>query len=1459
MQDKSIHRPTVLNVDKAFSDLTPNESYFIQNHTSLLNVNGIKGNNFGNGKPRPSNYQACSIDQPAGEVYTVGGYRSPLTKEIYSWHINSNGVHYILRTKETGCQIVYQLGCLDLSAEPRNSIENWRAFLHIEKICANRHGKYLMWTNGIGDIHYLDVEAAIATNFFTTTFFDRCPDECALINLCVPKPCDCLKGSFIPFKDADIHLNNFILDKPFQFIYKHIYYDGRESEWSEPSTPLYQASKGCNLASGLSRGIKLRIPVGNPLVDKIAVAYTNGRDIWFQFDTIDKYKKYNNSQEKWYDRSLAPLSNYSDIDCAFDYEFFNDKQKFQIDSKKVNRVYNPIPRDVQGFIPIKQLYGFYNYVQGTCPVDKKEIEKFNIGIDCSNRFCTPEYVTVKVRAIILNINENLAGFVFREGISGEEDDPDKPAYFGSQNHDLSDGYGQKFTNKTRNFIAYVEGSPYWAEMKQWKARTGFVSNTETGVVSVPVDENIEFPVGIIASGVRTAGEYYYQEAIITVPKGTRGAIRITGHAQNSGSGDNQNTSTNTIGVVMLPYYQNGHNHVPVSDMNKHEVWFDTCNGSVELTQGLLIQDDAADGDEGSAYNGYLKDADDKPIAGANIQFQGSGNVSSTTDHNGFYHFYKGGADNADIDIKVEQNCSAFSTIRSLTITGAEKATTRTDFTITENDYEHTFYATVTVPVQDCSGNAVQGVRVVLSGSKYSVTDINGIATFKVRNIDDRNILAISAVLNENGCFISDCSNGCQPCMPSHSQALPACFINEPEVPFPVHTINTSNVINESNGLKAGGVYEWAIVLEGKCGRISSAYPVKTMTIPKTQEKGYMGFCSFTYDATGIQLPDWVSCLKILRSTNLNNYELQWKVDKIEKISGGKLRLTVQSLNDYNLFYGLKTNTTYQWLDGDRIEFIRNGDGKIIDTAQKKGLLNYVILNPFHDVVLSGKTDAAADYFNQIIINDDGRLDDIVEGATIELLRPVEPQQSTIYSSICANIDVVNGQPLVPIGTFTSFDTYFVNRVIETSNQSFTGTFEHFAPSDFWIDRLSDAGRRYVANNFENERRYGRYITMNDATNLAYFGDLVKRFDAPGQGDITAMHIVDDKIIVAICENDNFLSQTADELVRVGGDGIIRAATPDQIIAEGEPKIYGAYGCQYDDIGSVFFGDGFSTYVDSNKRLLVHHDYQAANNASLGKTESYFRIKCQEKEHHNLSQSDAYNKFRWSTGLNFSTNEVFLTLKTLRHSSTNNDSNPYSKKNVTLIYFPAAKEFLGFASFTPEYYSQIDLSDADGCEFVAFSQGQPYVHPIIATTFNNFFGVQCDERFAITVNKNKNKVKRMMAMEVKSPMMWFAEEITNGNANFVSEIPPVKFDRENDKWGAKFLFNRNSRAGLYGNSKDRVEQDTRGEYVNIMMCRDNTDNRKYKTLDNAKRALYNESGDVLVKFAYVEQTGFDVNL
>lgn len=1452
MQQVQSNRALSMNLDKSLKNLTETECFFLLNNERYLN--GYKPT-LGETTPLAANHPACDIEQPVGENYSVGEYYSQLTNELYSWIYNSNEVHYIQRINGDGeCQVVY-FGCLKLSASPRHKITQFRAYLQLDKLCANRHGKTLIWTNGEAAIGSIDVEASIATNSFTTPFFQRCADPCELIQLCVPDPCGCLYGEFMPLEESERGKNNNLVDVGIQLSYRHVYYDGRASIWADPSTLFYQDTKGCfENTDGFPRCLKTRLPVGNPLVEKIEVAFIkNGA--WYRADVVEKYKKYNSSQQFWYERELAELLNYSDDDCSFDYIFCNDKQCELIDPTESIRVFNPMPIQPQGILPIgvgedRTSLGYYNFRQGSCPIDKTEVEKVNIDVVCPENNCNPEYATIKVRAIIHNLIIGRNQFIYRLGgeSSNSPDDPSDAAYFGGLMGVLDGGfeigYDQRFVDKTRNFIVYIEGTDYWAEMKQWKAHAFFQNLEEWGTIG---NMNTAETRNRWRRAARN-GEFFYQEAEIKVLKGTRGFLRLASH---KATGNEQDTSTFVRGLQNLHVYKGDFTGSDGLTSGVEEIYFDTCNGDLDLTESAFVVDDnAADSalaTKSSAYNGYIKDESDRPVEGAVVEIEGK---ESVTDHNGFYHLYlsPGTNDPVSMNIKVEQDCFNFTTVKTESIQGAAGQNTQLDSTIDNEAYNEGFYANVVMSVLDCQGHPVGGVRVSLSGTKYDVTDAAGVARFRIRNYEDRNRVVRAVVMNNNGCFATDCIGTCNPCMPTATSNTIPCYLSKPTITLTTSVINRTYSLITKNGLKSGGRYPFAFVVKGDCGRQSAANEIRYIDIPRTQQKNQEGFCSFSYDATGITLPSWGKCLDIVRGVNVNPFELQWVVDKITR-SDGKVKLTIQSLNDYNAKYFFKTNTVYQWVKGDRVEFIKNGDGSIFSIAAH-GLLNYLTISPFFDEDEGGEEDAPADYFNQLLIDDDGKLDGLKEGAVIEIQRIKECTTLPEYHSICVSIPIVDGKLLYETGVFTTFDTYMVRRTIGKLPPQ---RFEHHSPSDFWGDRLSDIGRAYFVNKYENERRFGRNITLSAPNELNHFGSVVKTIDPDGHGDIVAMSILDNKIGLCISEHDNSLFEVSDDLLRVNQDGVVRASTPDQLISDSQPKISGAYGCQYDHIGSILFGDGYATWMDVNKHTFVKHDYQTAVPADEGKFQSYSRRRCQELETFNRSAADPLDHLRFCTGLNYHTGAIHLTIKSLRHSGIYNETKPYLHLNDTILYHPIAEDCLGFSSFTPEGYGRVNLFDGNGCAIITFLNGIPYIHPVNPDRWNEFYGEAVDRVVGISLNKFPSKEKKGVSIEVEDDKMWYVADVSTENPTFRSEIPAKKWTRDMNKWNSAFLRNINSIGGLYSGKT------MFGKYLAVTFVRDNTEALRYGTIDNEKRVQFDLLDEIHFKFMIAEQSGFTENV
>lgn len=1466
-QQPQILKLRSLNLDASEKYLKETESPF------LLNYDTRNPSSIGKAVPFAANVPLCDMEMPLGDNYSAGEYYSPITGESYSWTYNSNGINFIQRVNPQGiCEIVYhndgENNYLKLSPAPERKIIQNRAYLYVEKSnCANRDGKYLIWTDGKNIIGCIDTEASIATGNFTTPFFDGY-DGIDFIQLPVPQPLQCISADYIPLPVDETDITNNLLNKGFKFIYRWIYYDKRASEWSDPSTLYYEDIQSCFYNStNASRCLLLKIPAGNPMVEKVEVGFSkgdidsNGEGIWYLSDTIEKYKKYNSSQQKWYERNLSDELIFSD--GYIEYQFCNNKQCQAIDPTQVSRVYNPTPLEAQALILIKGGLGFVNYVQGNCPIDKAEIEKFHITTVCNTTTdCVPEMVAIKVRAIIHSLATNVNQFIWRnKGVVGDEDDVTDIAWFGglqditivgSPNITVVNGeHDQKFVGRTRNFIVYVEGTEYFAEMKQCLSNDDFNSPNVVGVLA---GEGTDGFVDSIAS-IRSDADFYYQEATLMLPKGMSGNLRICSH---KATGLEPDTSTKVAGVI-----NDINSYVPDAALTgftryQFEIPFSCNQGEILKT---FIIDDATladnNGDKSSVETvGYIKDNIGTPLEGLEIwAAKEHPSISSAklaqTDYNGFFYLYNqhGKLLNSTAQIRGEIDGSSWGKIQSIVLNRTNyRNTTESDAVISSADYLNKRFTIIKVSVKDCNSSPVEGIKVSFSGSKAQTTLSDGTAYIKARNYSSRNRVITATVMSKYGCFLADCNGVCNPCSPFGTSTTPAAYTGDTIYINPM-TINIASALKHSVGLKAGGNYPFGLVVQWAYGKISAVQELPAIQIDKTQKKGKFSFCSFTFDATGMTLPEDADSLKIVRGANLNDYVIQWVVDKVEKTADRKLKITIQSLNDYNARYFFKTNTNYQYVNGDRVEFIRNGDGSIFDTATY-GILNYQVLSPFLDQQSTGDTTSPADYFNQLLIEDDGKLDKLQEGALIELQRSKECVTEPVYYSICASIPIVNGKLVSEKGNFQTFDTFFVQRQIGGFSVQ---TFEHKTPSDLWGgESVDDTGKAFFVNKYENEKRYGRNISIGSPTQLNYFGDLVKTFDAPEQGDITAANIVDGRIILAIGENDSFLSQASNDLLRVGSDGLIRAATADQVISDAEPKLRGQFGCQYEDIGSVFFGDGFATWIDSDRNAHVVHNYSEAVDISQGRMQKYFRAKIGKKNIIN-SIADYTDKLRWCIGQNKVSNSLHLTLKALSDSPIFNSEDIFSQNNTTVIFDGATGEYLTFSSFIPEGYSSLNLMDSAGSAFIVYYKGIPYLHPIEATEYNNFFGQAVDMMAEAVFNLSAKSDKNFLAIEVQDKSMWFAKRVLTNKEDFISEIPPIVWTQMGERWSAFFMGNANSIDGIFGDSMPC------GYFARVLLVRDNTDNLKYNTTDDTKRKQYSELDLISAKMSVNESAGFEANV
>ena len=1445
MNDIQVHKINEWVTDVDEKSLSPAQALYLKNREFFDTMNSGVLNG---GSSMAANYEVCELQTPAGETFSVGRLSSIKTNEVYVIVYNSNAVNFIYRIGQDGCEIVYQEDCLSLSAEPQHSIESSRIGLDVKKTCKNWGGKRLVFGNTL-DYYCIDIEASIATNGFTTDFFKDCTNPCDLVKLCVPSPKSSLKAFFIPRTQADALLPNKIADRGFQLMYRWEYYDGRRSGWSDVSTMYLQNDKGCfQTSEGSARCMKIRIPVGNAMVAYVELAYRNDNQSDFVlYERIAKYKAYNNAQQQWYERQLSELitspdANYSTVDCAFDYIFCNDKQTTPLPGS-ANLGFKRFPKGAQGFTFKKNQLLFFNFVKGNCPLDRAIPDNMKIERQCTTNTCSDEFVEVKIRAVFHNFlhNRNQCVYVADENENGD-------VQFGGINDQINGGFkegsswGQIFTNPVKNLIVYVEGEEeIFVEMKQFKSDAFFRNTSAQGVI---INLNKDAVANAYRKDCRN-GIFRYQEGTIKIRKGKRGFVKLTNH-KNTGS--NPNESTYLFGTIGLGVYKGNLNINNEPHTRNKEIYFDTCsavNGKLDITEAFVIQDNAVDagGNAASSVYGYVKDCNGSPAQGVMVNGQ-------ATDSNGFYNYiqYPGTNTTINLAISYEDNCNNYIIKQNVSVDVDIRSATQKDIEISDPEFCNNYYSVVKQKVIDCvTGLPLAGVKVAINDGKTVTTNSNGEAIFRIRNNSTRNRKIKTVLLDNNGCFGIDCFGNCNQCMPISEDIAQNCFKDRPEVNLPPMKVNTAVISKGNRFLASGGRFGFAFIAEGDCGNQSFVNKGTFIDIPKRCADEQT--CIMNYDMGNSVFLSNINRVKMVRTKNLNPFLIECVIDKAE-YRNGKIILTIQSLNDYYFDNLLQVNTIYQYLKGDRLEFIKDEAGVYYCNS-----LNYQILSPLHDKIISGQTIAEANYFNQLLIEDDGRIGKTIkEGTVIRLQRPVDEKAKNTYYSIGVELSVVNGLIVNPIGTFETFDTYLVNRRLG----KFADTFEHHSPSDFWGDHISDIGRPYIENEYEDEKRYGRLVTLSDADDFSSFSGLEQEIGDVGMGDIVSVGSTDDKALLFIFENDNKVAETVDDLLRIR-DGFAVSAPSGEIINDNKISLLGRYGCQYEDIGSIYYGDGYVTWADVNRHAYIIHDYNYAKEASLNKIGQWCTKRFQQMRTWNnaLPKDDPntpLNKFRFSTGWNQQTGMVYLTLKQLRQSGINNDHYLYDSSNETICYHPLQDKFYGMPSFTPEGYANINAFNGKGCAYLTILNGVAWMHPMIPEKWGEFYGVPVDEVVEICSNKEPQSIKIWNAFEGESNMMWFVERVITDKQNFRSEIPPARIEvNQNGKFNGAFLGNINSREGLDGDEKPT------GYWAKITFVRDNTDNLKYLSIDNSKRILFDEMDLIITKFFLSEQSGFGGNI
>lgn len=488
--------------------------------------------------------------EPASNYLCCGAFESKNTDKIYVMVVGSAHCHIYRINQDQSIQFVYSNPDLNFQRDPKYFISEGRCVLKQQSYVAPGGvlsiRSFLIFTDNYNDQRCICVEDSIATNSFDATAFPHFVDidpnwnKIYLVNLGVQPPFLCPDVTPSPRVTGDALLHNLVYKRVWRFRVKYIDCYERPSEHSVIS-PQYISLTGGDCfgsSNALPRCLKVKIPAGNPQVDKIQIEVSlwgngttglNTPGEWLLYDVLYKYER--NDALPWYSKAINPDLSYNSGDNTINFIFCADKETEPIDVKETTRLYNPLPLMSSGVTPVGDQLTLLNNVRDFNQLAEAQLKKIAFTV-------TPPGAgacgLVPQREIILYA-VIYAPYSLMFGTFSPINPSTHLASWGSSW--ITGGSGQVCPNQ--GFTGYLAGTNYScvSTMVEYNFATGLI--TSPGTPIVPADNGRIILHKFHFTGIRP-GEY---------------SFRISNHNFIASMPGYQRTSTRLGGEVPLTNFQ----------------------------------------------------------------------------------------------------------------------------------------------------------------------------------------------------------------------------------------------------------------------------------------------------------------------------------------------------------------------------------------------------------------------------------------------------------------------------------------------------------------------------------------------------------------------------------------------------------------------------------------------------------------------------------------------------------------------------------------------------------------------------------------------------------------------------------------------------------------------------------------------------------------------------------------
>lgn len=1321
---------------------------------------------------------------------------------------------------------------------------------------------------------------------------------------------------------ADLGKVNRIADKAFRFAISFQNTDGRFSTLSPYSLPLTVKSDDfSNDTNNLPKNASLKFVAGSPLTEKVFVYYqqSESTDVldptavwgdWKLYDTIDKFDL-PATGNYWLRTNPWASFNYDPIFNTIEYVFDNSKLGQLISPEFAQMIQTGMPQISQAVTDLDDAAILCNNRYNYNNFSKSLIDKLSVAVkEKTVSTCSRSMRTVYLYAYV---GQCYPDFSYTSQV-GYKVGTDTQVRFGGLrisrdtnsrcNIDVNESkfFNLDFSDREA-FRVYLKGTHYYAD-GEW-----YIVRSDNSLD--PVGDIFDFGNNDVLKQVQQIfedGSYFVCRFKLTVPAGRY--IATIGRHNVSSNEDYKNKSTYIYGIANSRVKSTtviGDNTLVSIKPNaitpgfSKEMEIDCVNGNVDVWGNnadlfyIYCPYNQSNSNNGKYrfIEGYLKEEQGNPLPVELFPYDmadknnrpNQDDCGQLTDKNGFYWGYTKASDSSTTDIRFicKLNCGYPTRFKIPTAQSGIGWRKNADSYIASQNSNGTVGAcnriVVNGTVKDIPGLVGYSniaVSVKDGPTVYSRTDgtftmilHNGASTIRVSNI----------YVNAGGNFLITSQNcGQIPLFNFNENLVPCSNCNQRIYPTPYDIRVAIQSLNNIVSLKQGGKYSVGIAGADLAGRIMNVNVVDDVEVSTFLQRGNINATYFQLLINSLfniaaENPDikWVAPYV---SANVNQKRsVQWVGDSIIYLdnngntvndpSGASfVKIVIGSLYDANIANNFNLLSAYQFVKGDRVRILDNGDGtlftnsifgdtvdiQVLGTNYNQVAINAGLLPPQTNTILSNTTETSD---VGIILKYDSRLDRVFEktGFWIELYTPKQTSDVIPFFEVGGFYPVIRGAVSefagynlgVPVYNVLAsinidfWDTYYLQRTI--AGKYFNHPFESQNVTDSWGANVTSGGRLNVENKDAAQAWAGGDVIRSDTfrktgiTNgLAMFKtENRKNYGIYPFGEIVFAH-TKRNIVTFNCTNDWFTVEYNMPYARMSQNGLV-VTNLDENLSLPMKKDGPMYGLEKEDIGTVVIDADFFFWYDRKNTSFVKCNYGSATDVSQqlgderGGIQSYLNTKTFFINEWNDSHGKN-SRFDVVAGIDSERGNVYLTFRPRRAATTELSSFVNNRRMLdlrhqeTFVYSIQYKGWLPCANFTPEAYGRLRGNWAN-VEFVLFASGKPYYHNNTPNdSFLNFFEHQCEPVLSAVLNKGKDTVNILQAIsqEINGSKM-FADLIYDTQQNSMSYIPANYFDEREKLFYAEVLKNMVSYPSINPDELFRsMLHDGKRMFSNYFVCR-----------------------------------------